>query len=213
MAHNKKEDNLENIISNEDVTDLNDNSNKEEDITNDQDVDLNKDLDNNECDCNSSGTCNCLDDCECKDCKCEENDKNNQYLNLAKQIQADFDNFRRHAVEDIKKSRLDGQISVIEVFLPCIDTFKEAKKSINDENILKGIEMIEENILNALNNIGVEKIDSIGEKFDPHLHNVIAVMKDENQENDIILDEFQAGYKFNDKIIRYAKVIVNKKEG
>lgn len=213
MAHNKKEDNLENIISNEDVTDLNDNSNKEEDITNDQDVDLNKDLDNNECDCNSSGTCNCLDDCECKDCKCEENDKNNQYLNLAKQIQADFDNFRRHAVEDIKKSRLDGQISVIEVFLPCIDTFKEAKKSINDENILKGIEMIEENILNALNNIGVEKIDSIGKKFDPHLHNVIAVMKDENQENDIILDEFQAGYKFNDKIIRYAKVIVNKKEG
>ena len=73
--------------------------------------------------------------------------------------------------------------------------------------------MIEENILNALNNIGVEKIDSIGKKFDPHLHNVIAVMKDENQENDIILDEFQAGYKFNDKIIRYAKVIVNKKEG
>ena len=213
MAHNKKEDNLENIISNEDVTDLNDNSNKEEDITNDQDVDLNKDLDNNECDCNSSGTCNCLDDCECKDCKCEENDKNNQYLNLAKQIQADFDNFRRHAVEDIKKSRLDGQISVIEVFLPCIDTFKEAKKSINDENILKGVEMIESNILNALKDLGVEKIDSIGKKFDPHLHNVIAVMKDENQENDIILDEFQAGYKFNDKIIRYAKVIVNKKEG
>ena len=134
------------------------------------------------------------------------------YLDMARRIQADFDNYRRHAQEEIKKSRLDGQASVIEVFLPCLDTFKEAKKNIQDENILKGFEMVENKINEALTGLGVEKMQSIGQKYDPHLHNVIAVMRNDEYENDIILDEYQAGYKLNDKVLRYAKVIVNKKE-
>ena len=175
------------------------------------------------CNCNEQDNCqencDCHGECECQECDCQENiqennqDKSIEYLNLAKQIQADFDNFRRHAIEDIKEARLNGQESVIEVFLPCLDTFKEAKKSITDEVVLKGVEMIENSINEALNRLGVEKLNSIGEKYNPHLHNVIAVMHDEGKENDIILDEYQAGYKFKDKVIRFAKVIVNKKEG
>lgn len=183
---------------------------------------------NEDCKCDGERPCDeecsCHGECDCEECTCEEegkectcdgqeHDKSIEYLNLARQIQADFENFRRHAIEDIKQARLNGQASVIEVFLPCLDTFKEAKKSITDENVLKGVEMIEENINNALKSIGVEKINSIGEKYNPHMHNVIAVMRDESKDNDIILDEYQAGYKLNDKVIRYAKVIVNKKEG
>lgn len=144
-----------------------------------------------------------------------EEKKENQadeYLNLAKQVQADFENYRRRTVEDLKKAKLDGQVSVIEAFLPCLDTFTEAKKNIKDENVLKGVEMIENSIIETLKNLGVEKIDAVGKVYDPHLHNVIAVMKDGLKENDIILAEYQAGYKFNDKVIRYSKVIVNKKE-
>lgn len=144
-----------------------------------------------------------------------EEKKENQadeYLNLAKQVQADFENYRRRTVEDLKKAKLDGQVSVIEAFLPCLDTFTEAKKNIKDENVLKGVEMIENSIIETLKNLGVEKIDAVGKVYDPHLHNVIAVMKDGSKENDIILAEYQAGYKFNDKVIRYSKVIVNKKE-
>ena len=170
-----------------------------------------------DCHCHDKEGCqcdNCTCDEECETCEAEsKNDQSLEYLNLAKQIQADFENFRRHAIEDIKQARLNGQASVIEAFLPCLDTFKEAKKTITDENVLKGVEMIEDSINDALKNLGVEKINSIGEKYNPHLHNVIAVMRDDSKENDIILDEYQAGYKLNDKIIRYAKVIVNKKEG
>ncbi len=171
-----------------------------------------------ECSCDDKDNCTCDEEqCECKNCTCEDKvddakELAGQYLNLAKQVQADFENFRRHAIEDIKQAKINGQISVIEVFLPCLDTFKEAKKSITDENILKGVEMIESKINDALKSLGVEKIDSIGQVYNPHLHNVIAVMNDQDKENDIILDEYQAGYKFNDKVIRYAKVIVNKKE-
>ncbi|MBQ8444549.1 MAG: nucleotide exchange factor GrpE [Clostridia bacterium] len=170
--------------------------------------------------CNENCTCehesNCEDKCECEECHCDEececHSKEKEYLNLARQIQADFDNYRRHAVEDKNKARLIGQISVIEAFLPCLDTFKEAKKSINDENVLIGVEMIENKILNALESLGVEKMETVGQKFDHNKHEAIAQYRDESQENDVILEEYQAGYIFNDKVIRYAKVIVNKKE-
>lgn len=95
--------------------------------------------------------------------------------------------------------------------MPCLDTFKEAKKSIEDEKVLAGINMIENKIQNALATLNVFKIDAIGQKYDHNLHEVIAVMHDESKEDDIILDEFQAGYKLNDKVIRFSKVIVNKK--
>lgn len=163
----------------------------------------------------TSAGCECGKECKCnegKDCGCGCDEKRDEYLNLARQIQADFENYRRHVSEDIRSARISGQVSVIEAFLPCLDTFKDAKKMITDEKVLSGVEMIENKILDTLKVQGVEKIASIGEKYNPDLHNVIAVMKDENKENDIILDEYQAGYKLGGKVIRYAKVIVNKKE-
>ena len=158
--------------------------------------------------------CDCDENCDCEHEECEhDNDKSEEYLNLARQIQADFENFRRRTIEDLKQARFSGQASVIEAFLPCLDTFKEAKKSISDPDVLKGVEMIENKINDALAQIGVEKIISIGEKYNPHIHNVIAVLNVADKDDDIILDEYQAGYVLNGKVIRYAKVIVNKKEG
>lgn len=173
--------------------------------------------------CGCSGNCDCGGDCHChddercnEDCDCENGhvccEHGEEYLDLARRVQADFENFRRHAIEDIKKARVDGQISVIEAFLPCLDIFKEAKKSIADENVLKGVEMIENKILSSLESLGVKKVQSIGEVYNPHVHNVIAVVRKEELENDIIVEEYQSGYEFNGKIIRDAKVIVNKKE-
>ena len=166
--------------------------------------------------CNENCTCNDQHECECDECHCDEecdcHGKEQEYLNLARQIQADFDNYRRHAVEDKNRARLIGQISVIEAFLPCLDTFKEAKKTIQDENVLKGVEMIENKIVEALEKLGVKKMQTIGQKFDHNHHEAIAQYRDESQDDEIILDEYQAGWTFNDTILRYAKVVVNKKE-
>ena len=175
----------------------------------------------NDCNCNSEHKCNkqpCQEnteenqECDCEQQGCLHEQKSEEYLNLARQIQADFENFRRHAIEDIKQAKIAGQASVIEAFLPCLDTFKEAKKSISDENVLKGVEMIEQKIIDTLAEIGVQKIETVGEKYNPHVHNVIAVVNVADKENDVIVDEYQAGYVLNGKVIRYSKVIVNKKE-
>lgn len=177
------------------------------------------------CDCGDSCTCGdhceCGDECTCgEECECHKkeydeevlNEEAGQYLAMAQRLQADFDNYRKRVAEQLEFQKNEGKKSVIEVFLPCLDTFKEAKKLITDEKVLSGVNMIENKILDALKTLKVEKIESVGQKYDHNLHEVIAVMHDESKENDIILDEFQAGYMFNGKVIRYSKVIVNKKE-
>lgn len=185
---------------------------------------------NENCDCKKGDEkCKCSDKCDCEDdCKCEENeegcDKHNKhhkhekkdepdYLALAQRIQAEFENYRRRMADQLVIERQEGVVSVINVFLPCLDTFKEAKKSITDEKVLEGVNMIESKIMDALNKLEVEKIEAVGQKFDPNFHDVIAVMHNENYDDDIILEEYQAGYKYKGKVIRYSKVIVNKKEG
>lgn len=147
--------------------------------------------------------------CECEEESCQSMEAG-QYLQMAQRLQADFDNYRKRVAEQLDIQREEGKKSVIEVFLPCLDTFKEAKKSITDESVLAGVSMIENKILTALGTLGVEKIESIGQKFDHNLHEVIAVLRDESKENDIVLDEYQAGYIMHGKVIRYSKVIVNK---
>ena len=185
----------------------------------------------NECSCENESKekhkCGCSEDCTCGDeCKCHEEErcsdqcdcnkneesKEKYYLDLAQRLQAEFENFRKRSFFEMKKAREDGQISVIEVFLPCLDTFKVAKKSITDPQVLEGVEMIESSIQEALKKLEVEKIEAVGKKYDPNLHSALAVASVKDKENDIILEEYQAGYKFKDRVIRYSKVIVNKKE-
>ena len=175
------------------------------------------------CNCESGEPCEC-EECECENCHCEhcegekdiedetEKPATDQYLALAQRVQADFENYRRRMADQLVLERQEGVISVIDVFLPCLDTFKDAKKTITDEKTLQGVEMIENKIIDALDRLKVERIEAVGQKFDPNLHDVIAVMHNDNYDDDIILEEYQAGYKYNGKVIRYSKVIVNKKE-
>lgn len=173
--------------------------------------------------CKKDETCKCGDKCDCEceeneECHCEEECKCKRkdapdYLALAQRIQAEFENYRRRMADQLVIERQEGIVSVINVFLPCLDTFKEAKKSITDEKVLEGVNMIENKIMDALDRLEVERIESVGQKFDPNFHDVIAVMHNENYDDDIILEEYQAGYKYKGKVIRYSKVIVNKKEG
>ena len=173
--------------------------------------------------CKKDETCKCGDKCDCEceeneefhceeECKCKRKDEPD-YLALAQRIQAEFENYRRRMADQLVIERQEGIVSVINVFLPCLDTFKEAKKSITDEKVLEGVNMIENKIMDALGRLEVERIEAVGQKFDPNFHDVIAVMHNENYDDDIILEEYQAGYKYKGKVIRYSKVIVNKKEG
>lgn len=158
--------------------------------------------------------CTC-DNCECNDCNCvdknETVNETDEYKRLLQVVQADFDNYRKRSLTLMNEAKLDGQINVILRFLPALDSFKKAKEMIDDKNILKGIEMIENEIIDALKSFGVEKIDAMGQKFDTKYHNAIMVKSDNSLEDDVVCDIYQDGYKLNDRVIRYSQVVINKK--
>lgn len=145
----------------------------------------------------------------------QEKEKNNtaladEYLNLARVIQADFDNYRKRSAEQLAKARIDAIAETVEIILPSLDAFKKAKENIKDDNTLQGINMLEKAFNASLEKLGVEKIPAVGEMLDPNVHNVLAVAKDESKEDGIILDEIQTGYKMQGKVIRCSQVLVNK---
>ena len=133
-----------------------------------------------------------------------------EYLNLARVIQADFDNYRKRSADQLAKARIDAIAETVEIMLPSLDAFKKAKENIKDETTLEGINMLEKAFNASLNKLGVQKIEAIGKQLDPNYHNVLAVAKDETQEDGIVLDEVQAGYIMDNKVIRCSQVLVNK---
>ena len=110
-----------------------------------------------------------------------------EYLNLAKVIQADFDNFRKRSIIQIQNARLDGIASTAEVLLPSLDAFKKVKETVKDEKTLEGIDMLEKSILTAFEKLGIKKIDAVGLPLDPNVHNALAVAKDESKQSIVSL--------------------------
>lgn len=171
-----------------------------------------------ECDenCNCGEHCDCEHDhCECEhdhcDCGCEETNLALQYLNLAKQIQADFDNYRKRTEESVKNARAEGLVDAIKTILPSLDVFEVALTQVTDEKAKQGIQMVKTQIEKALSDLGVTKINAVGEKFNPHLHNAVMTASNPDLDDEIITDEFSAGYTYKGKVVRYSQVRVNKK--
>ena len=183
------------------------------------------------CDCGCGENCTCGENCECgsggecdcgENCSCSQQDEAKyqtslegkvlEYLQTAQRLQAEFDNYRKRAEEQIKQARFDGMADAVSKLLPALDSFESASKMVNDPKLLEGFDLIKNQILSAFTALGVEKIDAKNTPFNPTLHNALATQSNPDFDDDIVIEEYQAGYKLKDKIIRYSQVIVNKKE-
>lgn len=128
-------------------------------------------------------------------------------------LYADFENYRRRVKLDAEAAQKYRAQSLVTNLLPAIDNFDRALKSTTETEetkpILQGMNMVLSSILTALKEEGVEVIESVGKEFDPHIHQ--AIMQDNNEEfgSNIIVEEFQKGYKLKDRVIRPAMVKVN----
>jgi molecular chaperone GrpE len=133
----------------------------------------------------------------------------NRYLRL----RADFDNFRRRVnVENEAKEKYRAQPLITEL-LPALDNFERALniEVDNDQTktLLQGMEMVHRSLIDALKKEGVEPIEAVGQEFDPHLHQAVMQTEDENYGSNIVVEEFQKGYKLKDRVIRPSMVKVN----
>lgn len=131
-------------------------------------------------------------------------------LNMAKVIKAEFENYKRNQATAVSNAYSDGIAAGVKKILPIADALGESKKSISDEAVLKGIEILERKVIEALESLGVNVIESIGKPFDPNLHNAVAVDEESDAEPDTVVQEWQKGYTLNGKVIRPGMVKVSK---
>jgi molecular chaperone GrpE len=135
--------------------------------------------------------------------------ESNRYLRL----QADFDNSRRRAKLDLEAAQTYRAQNLVLDLLPAIDNFERAMKIEATEEQAKslytGMEMVYRGLLDALEKEGVEVIKSVGTEFDPHLHQAVMQVEVEDTDPNIVVEEFQKGYKLKDRVIRPAMVKVS----
>ena len=147
-------------------------------------------------------------------CELEESKKLTiEYLDHLQRLQAEFDNYKK-IVDRQKKELIDyAHTDLISELIDVMENLERgiasARDSKDPESITKGMEMVYSSLEDILRSGGLEPIESIGKKFDPHYHE--AMMKSLSNEvaNNTVIEEFQRGYMIKKKVIRYAKVKVS----
>ncbi len=129
-------------------------------------------------------------------------------------LRAEYDNFRKRSQKEKDSMFADGAISVVAAILPVMDNLERALSAAQqspesgEEGLRKGIEMTHQQFRDILEKLGVTVIKTSGEAFDPALHNAVMHIEDEEVGENIIVEEFQKGYLYKDKVVRHAMVKV-----
>lgn len=128
-------------------------------------------------------------------------------LNQVKYMQADFDNYRKSFEKDKEKIIELANGNLIKELLVIVDDFERALHQIENEKNKEGLILLHKNFLTILENHGLKKIEALGKKFNPYIHE--ALLKEKSDKEDgIILEEIQSGYVLKSKVIRHSKVKV-----
>lgn len=128
-----------------------------------------------------------------------------KYLRLL----AEYDNFRRRSAKERENIYTDVRCETLKKFLPVYDSLSRAlAQTPEDDACRKGLEMIMTQYEKSLEQLGVVMIEAVGQPFDANLHNAVMHIEDENYGENVIVEEFEKGFKIGDKILRYSMVKV-----
>lgn len=134
---------------------------------------------------------------------------NDKFLRL----HSEFDNYRKRTIKEKNDLAKFATGELITELLPVFDDFERALKSMQKtpetEPIVQGVELVYNKLFKILENQGLKPLNSIGEVFDTDFHEAITkVTVEDDEQKGRVFDEVQKGYTLNDKVIRYAKVVV-----
>ncbi|MFO7791874.1 MAG: nucleotide exchange factor GrpE [Candidatus Saliniplasma sp.] len=125
-----------------------------------------------------------------------------------KKVMADFDNYRKRTLREKKRIIERATEDLMMDLLSVLDDFERAIGS-DEELDLDGVEMIYKKFYKTLKEHGLEEFDAEGEEFDPKFHECVMSVDAENEDDkDMVIEQFEKGYKLNSKVIRPAKVKV-----
>ena len=126
---------------------------------------------------------------------------------------AEFDNFKKRTAKERIDFRATAGMDALQAFLPVMDDFDRAKKVAenedNNEELSEGVKLVYQKLRSVLTSKGIKVMESTGETFDPELHEAITEIPAPTEDmKGKIIDTIEQGYYLNDKIIRYARVVV-----
>lgn len=178
-----------------------------------------------ECDCGNECCCD-EEECTCHEetCRCSNQDVDTSEL-LSTRIkeledallrsQAELLNYKRRKDEETSRIIKYAETDILEGFLPILDNFERAI-SMDDNNFgdetskfLEGFRMVYNQTRSLLEKFEVKEIECLGKEFDPTYAQAVITDKDETKESGIVLEVFQKGYIYKDRVLRIAMVKVN----
>ena len=129
--------------------------------------------------------------------------------------QAEVQNVRRIAAQEVTRARLYGAESLAREFLSVGDNLQRALDSSEDatdlDSMKEGLELTFKSFESTLKSAGITSIDPAGENFDPEKHEALSLVQDESREENTVIEVVQKGFMILDRVLRPAKVIVSKK--
>lgn len=134
---------------------------------------------------------------------------NDKYLRLS----AEFDNYRKRTLKEKTEILQTAGSSLLESLLPIIDDFERALKTVGEskslEALKEGIDLIYNKFLEFIKSKGISEIEALNTEFDTDFHEAITKIPtpEENMKGKVV-DVIQKGYKMNDKVIRFSKVVI-----
>ena len=131
--------------------------------------------------------------------------EHDNFLRLA----AEYDNFRKRSQKEKDQSYANGKSDAVAKLLPVYDNLERALlQETQDAAYKKGVEMTMTELVKIFTSLGVEVFGTVGESFDPNLHNAVMHIEDEALGENTISQVFQKGFKLGDKVVRFAMVQV-----
>ena len=130
----------------------------------------------------------------------------------ALRAKADLINYRKRKDEEVSGLLKYANTDIIVSLLPVLDNFERViNNEVSDElkSYLEGFKLIYNQIKDVLASNEVREIEALGKEFDPSIHQSISMRKDESKESGIVLEVYQKGYTYKDKVLRPAMVIIN----
>lgn len=128
---------------------------------------------------------------------------------------AEFENVRKRLEKDKNDFVKYANEGMMIQFLPIIDNLEMAEKHIKEakdfDAVSKGVDMIQAQIQAFLKDIGLEKVKTVGEKFDPHIHEAVETEESKEKDDGLISAELKPGYRLNGRLLRPAMVKIVKK--
>ena len=129
-------------------------------------------------------------------------------------LAAEFENTKKRLEREREISLKFAEENILKELLPGIDNIERAmengRETGNIESLLEGVELTRDGLVATLEKFGVKPIESVGQPFDPNIHEALAMEETDAMEPNMVLREFQKGYFYKDRLLRPAKVIVSK---